>query len=538
MNSLVLTLGHNSSAVLIVDGRIIAGYEEERLSGEKSDSKFPINAIIKLIQVYNVFMPKDINICVSHWFLDGGLPDEDNKYWNKTFLKKFFPRAIYYSLNTGTLTHHDAHAYSAQVFAGKGFSEDYYLAVMDGFGTEGECISIYRKELNGELEKIRVIHGFYKSLGLLYQYATDFCGMRMHQHEYKMLAYETHITEVLSTQDILALDQRIDFWAEIHSTGNGDIKETSLGNLEAAHFGMKLMLAAHLTRCEMDYNIDISDIRIARIIISYIVQGCVERIVLKLLRGYQPRNLIVVGGLFYNVKLNSLLCDMVPGKFCAMPLAGDQGAGLGVYQYYFKDLKWPEHLFWGTRDLRFIPTADGIIKSFNHTLDQLRACLFNDGIVNLVRGSMEFGPRTLCNTSTLALPTSENAELINKMNGRTNEMPFALVVTQEQATELFEDIDKVHKSLEYMIVTRKFKPFKHIGLEGGAHFYPLEKVYTCRPQITSDPLMVALLNEFGPLINTSFNYHGQPIVYDQKSIEWAQCNERKYYNINTIVEEL
>jgi predicted NodU family carbamoyl transferase len=150
---------------------------------------------------------------------------------------------------------------------------------------------------------------------------------------------------------------------------------------------------------------------------------------------------------------------------------------------------------------------------------------------------MEFGPRALCNTSTLSLPTLQNAEFINKMNDRTNEMPFALVMTDGQAKDLFEDIDKIHRSLEYMIVTRRFKRGKQVGLEGGAHYYPLQDMYTCRPQITRDPLMVSLLEEFGPLINTSFNYHGQPIVYDQKTIEAAHENESKYYNITTIVEE-
>lgn len=535
MFALILTLGHNSSAILVEDGNILAGYEEERLSGEKSDSRFPINAIRKLIQLYD--LPIDISICVSHWFLDGNLPDEDNKYWNRSILKEFFPEAKYYGLNIDEITHHHAHALSAQVFAGENFPKNYHILVMDGFGTEGECMTMYERRSDYTLKKTGYVYGFMQSLGLLYQYATDFCKMKMHQHEYKMLAYETHITELISKENIGIVNNRVDEWVNlfIRDCVSSSAKEFSLITLELTHRLTDLLLLAYLASMKQLCNIDVSDIRNVRILVAYFVQRTVEKVVGSIVMHHHPENLLVVGGLFYNVKLNSLLCDMVPGKFCVMPLAGDQGAGLGVYQYHFGDLKWPGHLFWGTRDLGFTSSIKGMVK-----MDSARGLISDklkgDGIVNLVRGSMEFGPRALCNTSTFALPTLVNAEIINKMNDRTNEMPFALVVTEDQAKDLFEDIDKVHRSLEYMIVTRRFKKGRQVGLEGGAHYYPLQDLYTCRPQITHDPMMVSLLKEFGPLINTSFNYHGQPIVYDRESIEAAHENESKYYDITTIVE--
>ena len=38
--NLLLTLGHNSSAVLMDDDKVVCGYENERLSKVKSDSAF------------------------------------------------------------------------------------------------------------------------------------------------------------------------------------------------------------------------------------------------------------------------------------------------------------------------------------------------------------------------------------------------------------------------------------------------------------------------------------------------------------------
>jgi predicted NodU family carbamoyl transferase len=243
------------------------------------------------------------------------------------------------------------------------------------------------------------------------------------------------------------------------------------------------------------------------------------------------KNLLLSGGLFYNVKLNSLIAKEVKGQTCIMPVAGDQGAGLGVYQRHVGDLVWPEHLFWGERNLQIAPNDTWLYGSVN--MDNVKAAidgaLDHEGFVNIVRGAMEFGPRALCNTSTLAIPDPEIGAKINRINDRTNEMPFALVVTQAQADNLFEDCDKIHKSLEYMICTRDFKPGKHVGLMGGAHYYPDRDVYTCRPQITSDPHLVRLLTEHGPLINTSFNFHGVPIVRDGGQIKNTHRMQRRLY---------
>ena len=42
MRELLITTGHNSSAILLEDGRIQWGYETERITGVKSDSRFPL----------------------------------------------------------------------------------------------------------------------------------------------------------------------------------------------------------------------------------------------------------------------------------------------------------------------------------------------------------------------------------------------------------------------------------------------------------------------------------------------------------------
>jgi predicted NodU family carbamoyl transferase len=79
MESLLLTLGHNASCILVRDGDVVCGYEEERLSLVKSDSRFPQLSIRECLK-YS--MENIEGIYVSHWFPFGELPKNANKYWN------------------------------------------------------------------------------------------------------------------------------------------------------------------------------------------------------------------------------------------------------------------------------------------------------------------------------------------------------------------------------------------------------------------------------------------------------------------------
>ena len=532
--SLVLTLGHNASAIAIQDGHILGGYEEERFTSIKSDSAFPVNAIKRLEHYFGSHYD---DVCVGHWFTAGSI--FNNKYLDLDFVKGISNDV--YSITDG-LSHHDSHMLSTVAF-GKhhGFPADHMVLVADGFGTFGECLSIYNRSANGSSQLLSRLFGYGKSLGMLYQYATAYLGMKMHNHEYKMLGYEAHITEVLDTNGIINLvsivakdsEQRLkDFFnSPIDRDTDPLVNKDALAK---AQHDITNLLDSVLERLELK---DI-DLYGKRVVIAYYVQNIVEAVIGAYVKLYKPTNLMVVGGLFYNVKLNHKLADMVD-KFSVFPLAGDQGAGLGVYQSVHRDLIWPGHLNWGHRDLSLVTEGDGIIKTHDEfqagglALDELD----KNGMVNVVRGSMEFGPRSLCNTATIAKPTMEVVEKINAMNDRTTVMPMAPAMTYEQAEQRLMNIDKVVGSLEYMVVTRDVRSEFTDSMLGGSHFYKLSSRHTCRPQIVSpdDVLMQTLLQVNGPLINTSFNYHGVPIAFDKDSIEYSHKMQNSVSKIKTIV---
>jgi carbamoyltransferase len=144
------------------------------------------------------------------------------------------------------------------------------------------------------------------------------------------------------------------------------------------------------------------------------------------------------------------------------------------------------------------------------------------GYVNLVRGDMEFGPRALCHTSTIARPEPRIVNLINAMNDRNTVMPMAPVVNRKMYHALFEDTHKVWESHKHMVIAMEYAEYPYDWYSGVAHSYTNPyRHHTGRPQVVdrSDTFMDALLDEFGGvLINTSFNYHGRPIALGMDSV--------------------
>lgn len=203
--NLLLTLGHNSSAVLVSDnGYVLCGYENERLSKIKSDSHFPALAIEEIQKSYVI--PSDVNIYVSHWFTDCKLPELPNKWWNPIYLLDKFPNHRLLSLNED-FTHHDAHAYSALAFLKMDEREENsHIIVADGFGNFGETFSIYKLDKGSIPRLLHRAWGFDSSLGLLYQYATSYLDLKENQDEYKLLGYEALITKILDDKALNKLN--------------------------------------------------------------------------------------------------------------------------------------------------------------------------------------------------------------------------------------------------------------------------------------------------------------------------------------------
>lgn len=518
MRELLVTTGHNSSVILLEDGEVQWGYETERLTGVKSDSRWPLEHLERWGQSVG-----KIDVAyVTHWSPDGQLSSMSDKHYSPIPYFEGVPVVTLSPDPSNGRTHHDTHAYAALAYAGSKFPKaGAYCVVIDGFGICGEHFSVYSLS-SGKPVLMKRIHGYDTSLGLWYQYATAFLGLKMHEDEYKLLGYEAHVDDEMWNRIVpLALHTAYDWLNRMNKSVFGSQYDplysvNALANVKEAVF-------KDLTRAAKALDIEDSASFEGRVALACYVQAVLEKVVLEVVDQFKPKHLLVSGGVFYNVKLNKVLLKYVEGYFCAYPLAGDQGNALGLHAKLNPEWVFPNDLFWGKRVLRDVAGVPNLItcdegEAYSVLSRQLRSV----GFVNLVRGNMEFGPRALCNTSTLALPTRANVERINKMNDRNTVMPMAPVVTSRRYHELFEDTSRVWKSSQHMIVAMEYAEYPLEEYMGIAHGYNWPyRHHTGRPQVIGqgDALMSALLHEFGgALINTSFNYHGRPIALGMDSI--------------------
>ena len=560
-NFLLISLGHNSSAIFVDNSdpqqQEIIGYEQERLSGIKADSQFPRDAINEITKHVSSNKFRGCCVLISHWF-NFGPHLTANKYITQNDIDwlRYICGSDIHMCERG-FTHHDAHAYSAYEFF-KYHKSNYDVKgpimclVVDGFGNNGEILSLYTTDEIKGISLVRRVYGYDASLGLMYQYATAFVGMKENQDEYKFLGYEAHIDEYVDKQQLDTIEHFIETqkeqlikWFDTHS------KEPEYyPSNEVIDFKL-------LNKVREDWNEVFTDVLksigfnsdktcfAARCVIAYFIQQLCERTLVAWLNdNYNPENLIVAGGVFYNVKLNQVLCEKCTQKlFSVMPLAGDQGAAIGMYakycnrQFEFGNLCWGKRNFYNIEKLvkqkqdkntRLVYAKIKSSVELENVQENIARLIADNNIVNLVIGNMEFGPRALCHTSTLFLPTSENIHCNNVMNGRNEVMPCAPVCTRDNAGELFtrdSKLDSVVGSDKYMICTHTYaKPYSnHYG--GVMHKKPLEDSFTGRPQIVDvcefvyEVLdLVEQITDYKAIVNTSFNVHGRPIAFDTISI--------------------
>ena len=545
---LCLSLGHNSSAIMFFeDGRDPIGYEEERLSKKKSDSAFPILSITRILEILGPDAANQVtSIYISHWFDNFDPQTSENKYYSAKELKTLFANAVLWAVDKQH-THHDAHAESVAAFfayhntpgSNSAMPDDERPAlvlVVDGFGNNSEIASLYELDAYGFPIKKETIYGYERSLGLLYQYAAEAVGMDGMNDVYKFLGYRTHIKQ----HDITHCDALANKIKSIYLVGwmspvlfrkAPEIKHDGLIDYEKLKWVKEDCMGYFKSVIDDDQFM-------SRVRVGYVVQKVLEDVILHYLSTYKFKTLLVAGGVFYNVRLNDRLRKTYPDiKFCAMPLAGDQGAAIGLAFIHGKLIDHEfKNLFWGLRPTNETCTLN-ILPINDLTIEHIADLIASGVIVNVFQGAMEFGPRSLCNTSTLALCRRDLVDAINTANGRTTVMPMAPAMLKEVTPYLFSktDLDRTIASDKFMITAHNFLPTVNTNELGGAMHRDVDGSYSGRPQIITEDtdfmyrLLKILLkkHDVRAVINTSLNIHGQPIIYSQQDLlkvhaEWSK----------------
>jgi len=243
------------------------------------------------------------------------------------------------------------------------------------------------------------------------------------------------------------------------------------------------------------------------------------------------RRLALAGGLFANVRLNRLLAETLPlDEVFIFPAMGDEGLSVGAALTFL-------HARDGTETwLRHRHRLDNVYLGQNYDGridDALQAAGMRrlagrpvETAVDLIRagkagaiyaGRMEFGPRALGARSIIASPHDHAInDLLNKRLDRSEFMPFAPYVLEEDAARVFEITGVNRYAAHFMTITCGVRPEWRARIPAVVHVDG-----TARPQIVRDednPLFAAILRRFRDqtelpvLINTSFNVHEEPIV--------------------------
>ena len=557
---------HDSAAVLLIDGRIVAAAQEERFTRKKHDSSFPRQAIAYVLQEaglkgadvsYVAFYEKPFIkferlLETYHAFAPRGLRNfiKAIPVWikEKLYMKRIL-RDELASLDIRSKIlfpeHHLSHAASA--FYSSPFEKAAILTV-DGVGEWATTtISV------GENENIQLLRElqFPHSLGLLYSAFTYYCGFRVNSGEYKLMGLAPYGTLSARTLHYISLikDKLIDIRDDGSFLLNMDYFDYATGLKMTNNKQWEKLFGLPPRKPESELTQEYMDL-------AYAIQQVTEDVLLKLAATTRQltgcRHLVMAGGVALNCVANGKI--QKSGLFDAcyiQPAAGDAGgavgAALAVWHIYLKEKRVGEKPdgmsgaylgpSFSDKDVCNLIRKEGAV---GERLDERELCkrvagLINEGaIVGWFQGRMEFGPRALGNRSILADPrnTEMQKRLNLKIKYRESFRPFAPSVLEEDANQYFE----LAVPSPYMLLVDGIKPQYQLPVpENYAQLPYQEKLYYPRSSLQAithvdftgrvqtvtertNPRYYSLLQSFNELtgcsilVNTSFNVRGEPIV--------------------------
>ena len=505
---------HDSAAVLVEGGHIVAAAQEERFTRKKHDAGYPHHAVAycldeagvtlddvdrvafydkpflkfeRLLETYVAFAPRgfrSFSMAVPVWIKE--------KLFQKDLLRRKLRTLapdVDWDAKLLFAEHHQSHAASA--FYPSPF-RDAVVLTMDGVG-EWATTSVAIGHGN-DLEMTREIH-FPHSLGLLYSAFTYYTGFKVNSGEYKVMGLApygkpTYVRPILDNLIDLKPDGSFRLALDYFDYCTG-LTMTN-GRFDALFGGPARTPEEPLTQRHMD--------------LAASVQAVIEDVVLRLTHALRKETgipyLCLAGGVALNCVANGkVLRDARFDDLWIQPAAGDAGGALGAalaasHRLYGEPR--PSISAPGTREdapprhsgasenPSVSPLTCGTTDAMHGALlgpafgpDEIRAALDAAGAhyktltdaalieataealatgkaVGWFQGRMEFGPRALGNRSILGdarSPTMQKT-LNLKVKHRESFRPFAPSVLRADVADWF-DLDR---DSPYMLLVADVKP--------------------------------------------------------------------------------
>jgi carbamoyltransferase len=236
----------------------------------------------------------------------------------------------------------------------------------------------------------------------------------------------------------------------------------------------------------------------------------------------------LAGGTFANVRLNQKILELDGvEEIFIHPHMGDGGITIGsaLDVTATEQGLMPEAItdaYWGNA------TTDRVIEEtlaeypvqfekLNDPSEAIADCLVQKQVLGLFNGRMEYGPRALGHRTIMAEPTDPTMmDWLNKRLERTEFMPFAPIILEEDAPQYFENFDAGRLASRFMTLCFNVTDYGKKMAPGIVH-----KDGTARPQIVNATHNTYVYNALKAYkaksglalgINTSFNKHEEPIV--------------------------
>lgn len=550
MKILGLHDGQTSGASVLVDGRLVAAVNEERLVRLKQARGFPRRSVVEALRMAGLEAGELDGVAVSQrnmafapevrswrgWFQERDTADDLHSVFFQV-ASRFAPLAervpilkrLYYALRIPHYArrrrgvrrllreefgieapvefYHHHHTHAAAAYRASGFG-DALVVTMDG-GGDGHSSHVYSYR-GGRGERLATVDS-YDSLGNYYAYATALCGFKAKKHEGKITGLSARGEPV----------HRDVFERHIGYEDGGTVNRGKV-LFEGAVESLREALPPGWKREDLAASVQRTAEELAgRHVRHWLEETGHERVAL-------------AGGLFANVRVNQVIKEL-PGvrEVFVFPGMTDEGLSPGAAWAMLEEEAGPgggaaparrriPDVFLGPgfgedRMREALEEAGLAFERHERPAEAVADRLAAGWVVARFDGRMEFGPRALGHRSILYQPTDPTAQdWLNECLDRTEFMPFAPSVLLEAAGECFVDPEGALDTARFMTITLDCTPWMEEHCPGVVHVDG-----TARPQLVDrdeDPGYWAVIDAYRRrtglpvVINTSFNMHEEPIV--------------------------
>ena len=572
--------GHNCGCSIFIDGNNLCTLSEEKVTRNKNEYGFPRSSINEALKYLNL-KKEDIDfVAVSTKYLPPkyfyvkrnttfNISDyfkEQNEYWYptlyknkkvkylKVFKKKIIRNFIYNKkkiMNENDVKgmqearkeviaqflnidkkkiyfydHHKCHAYYGYYSSGLNIKKKVAIVTSDG-GGDNTNASIW-------IVKNSKIKNVYRTnignIGRIYRYFTLFLGMKPTEHEFKVMGMAGYVSikNPYFKKPLKILQDTL--------------------NIKGIKFYYKKKIKDHFFYFKNKLNEYRFDT------LSFVVQKFTEDILTKwfvnISKKYKVNDFVFSGGVAQNIKASqNIIKQKNINSIFVPPGPGDESLSIGAcyvmldqFGFEKKEISKIYNPYIGKsfnkRDYDFI-FKDKKLKVSSTSSKKIAKLLASGNVIaRFSSDRFEFGPRALGNRSIIADP--RNQDIINTINKKVKVrdfwMPFAPSILEEDLHKYI--INKKNHKPYFMTMSFETTNLGRKMLPAACH--PFDK--TVRPQMVKKDTNLKyhkLITEFkkitgvGGILNTSFNLHGEPIVYSPRdAIRTFKKSGLSYLNID------